>query len=618
MFYLAQLNTLADSIKGGDPNAVLDRDGSVIHFTLPDGRTADAKYISQGLDREGDDWGTIMLEVQDADRRTEFDSLQYAIDGIASLMEQSIPRTDGEDKPNLAEMDADSLSGDLVEFLFDMFHDDASYIGEGRLKSGDIAMRFEMSPKRLDEIKSALKARYGERISFGTLKSQYAPEKTSFCIVAHEKAAAAPATEAVSSCGRSVSETAGSVLSFLYDTKRAKYLGEKSTCSGKPCRNNNTMTLCVSWDNPSAKARTIAELSNKFPGQVTFAEPDASMPGYGEITVSGDPRPLAESAGMGSEMEEVDNFPMWAIEPMVNDSWGDVLQYYGKNAEEDFRDVDEFMTRNGYCGIACPDDSELDNPGFTNYPAFGKGTNTCKVMAYKGQWSSLCKRFGIDQGQSSVDAGNAKPEISKLPPPGPDAAFESISDERTDMQDFCESVGISACMANAVMEAYEIMQRDEKSSDEQPIREVTREEFLTANDRIMDDELKFYDPDACNLDEIRESFRRSAIDAWNHRKNTYTVDGTDVLMTTRNNDGTTYIWLVYVTPEHRGMGIGSRLIRKCIEDYPDGVSLHTNRGNENAKRLYERLGFKEYPCKVQSEIFMATKPDIGGREWWGE
>jgi GNAT superfamily N-acetyltransferase len=48
---------------------------------------------------------------------------------------------------------------------------------------------------------------------------------------------------------------------------------------------------------------------------------------------------------------------------------------------------------------------------------------------------------------------------------------------------------------------------------------------------------------------------------------------------------------VTVSPDSRGMGIGGKLINRCIDECEGEVKLHVDHDNP-AKRLYERLGFK--------------------------
>jgi len=58
------------------------------------------------------------------------------------------------------------------------------------------------------------------------------------------------------------------------------------------------------------------------------------------------------------------------------------------------------------------------------------------------------------------------------------------------------------------------------------------------------------------------------------------------------------VWGVYVVPEMRGHGIGSRLVAACIgwarEKKMRGLKLAVVEGNDDAKRCYQRLGFVVY------------------------
>lgn len=59
------------------------------------------------------------------------------------------------------------------------------------------------------------------------------------------------------------------------------------------------------------------------------------------------------------------------------------------------------------------------------------------------------------------------------------------------------------------------------------------------------------------------------------------------------------IWGVYVTPSARGRGVAEAIIRQLLtiaRTWPglDSVSLQVSACAEGAKRLYERLGFKQW------------------------
>ena len=58
------------------------------------------------------------------------------------------------------------------------------------------------------------------------------------------------------------------------------------------------------------------------------------------------------------------------------------------------------------------------------------------------------------------------------------------------------------------------------------------------------------------------------------------------------------IWLedIYIKPEYRGRGIGTKFIRHIKEIYPDKIlRLETEHDNAAALKMYKRLGFKELP-----------------------
>ena len=298
MFFLKQLGSLLDAVKEIDPDA---NPSVMIKFKLPDGTDAKAVYVHNSFDGEGDSQGSIVLYY--GDNKTEFDSLQYTIDGIEGLC-GSIG-TDTAEPNSFDTMSADELAGDLVTYMYDKYKG-ASYIGEKELNNGAIALRFEWGSDFKD-IAQDLTARYGDRITFIRTRSQYAPEQTASGVLVAPPKAAQAVTESID--------------------------------------------------------------ADKF--------------------------------------ELVENFPVWAIEPLVNDTWGDYLQYNGEElAREDFSDIDNFMTAHGYCGIHAPSDELYDqtHSGFTSRPAFGKATDTCSVYAVKGPWKSLMKEYGLETAAPVTEA----------------------------------------------------------------------------------------------------------------------------------------------------------------------------------------------------------------------
>lgn len=61
-----------------------------------------------------------------------------------------------------------------------------------------------------------------------------------------------------------------------------------------------------------------------------------------------------------------------------------------------------------------------------------------------------------------------------------------------------------------------------------------------------------------------------------------------------------YIWDLFVLKEYRNAGIGTALLNRAFEYLKsigvDKVGLLVNYWNENAKLLFEKLGFKRWSC----------------------
>jgi len=58
-----------------------------------------------------------------------------------------------------------------------------------------------------------------------------------------------------------------------------------------------------------------------------------------------------------------------------------------------------------------------------------------------------------------------------------------------------------------------------------------------------------------------------------------------------------YMQNLFVSPQHRGQGIGTELLnftfQKAVDEGYDGVSLDLSFHNPKAKKLYEKLGCQE-------------------------
>jgi len=188
MFFLKQLGSLLNAVKEIDPDA---NPSVMIKFKLPNGSEAKAVYVHNSFDGEGDSQGSIVL--YNGDDKTEFDSLQYTVDGIQGLCSSTDTNTAA---PNSFDtMSADELAGDLVTYMYDKYKG-ASYIGEKEMNNGAIALRFEWGSDFKD-IAQDLTARYGDRITFIRTRSQYAPEQTASGVLVAPPKATQSVTESI-------------------------------------------------------------------------------------------------------------------------------------------------------------------------------------------------------------------------------------------------------------------------------------------------------------------------------------------------------------------------------------------------------------------------------------
>lgn len=64
----------------------------------------------------------------------------------------------------------------------------------------------------------------------------------------------------------------------------------------------------------------------------------------------------------------------------------------------------------------------------------------------------------------------------------------------------------------------------------------------------------------------------------------------------------------YVLPEFRGRGIGTQILRKCIENVDLPIYLYVFKKNTGAIRLYERLGFSVSESVGQTRLIMRRNP----------
>jgi hypothetical protein len=119
--------------------------------------------------------GTIVLDADGI--HTEFDSMQYAIDGIEGLVRQrhmssepeestaaEEPEAD-EEKVDYASLSADDLANEVDYYLRNNYPG-ANWVSDKELSDGSLALMIDWGNNNVEEIKPALKSQFGDRISF--------------------------------------------------------------------------------------------------------------------------------------------------------------------------------------------------------------------------------------------------------------------------------------------------------------------------------------------------------------------------------------------------------------------------------------------------------------------
>ena len=148
-------------------------------------------------------------------------------------------------------------------------------------------------------------------------------------------------------------------------------------------------------------------------------------------------------------------------------------------------------------------------------------------------------------------------------------------------------------------------------------REPTHDEFIAVMRKAVRHEYENYHKHVPE-GEIYEMSENFPDELWENKCVAYcTEDGKSMCVMTPNKDGSQYMYSLYVDEGQRNKGIGAALAIHAVNNSPKGVSLHVNAKNEGALRLYRRLYFKPYGMQMpEREIFMATRPRLGGRENW--
>lgn len=83
-------------------------------------------------------------------------------------------------------------------------------------------------------------------------------------------------------------------------------------------------------------------------------------------------------------------------------------------------------------------------------------------------------------------------------------------------------------------------------------------------------------------DFFSDAYRRSTVHC-------YLQNGELIGFAAVRRDG--YILFLAVHPDHRGQGIGKKLVARVAEDH-DTITCHARTSNENALQFYEHLGFE--------------------------
>lgn len=141
----------------------------------------------------------------------------------------------------------------------------------------------------------------------------------------------------------------------------------------------------------------------------------------------------------------------------------------------------------------------------------------------------------------------------------------------------------------------------ESSLADMPIRECTRDEMARAVALACHDVFKDGLNDENEIVNTYPGYIDMYTEHWKRALHTYTIDGKQCFMLEKprqwtdgseiQRDKQNYLALAYVNPEARGTGIAARLLKRCMDDSPNGLALHTQRSNVAMIGLAKKFGF---------------------------
>ena len=154
-----------------------------------------------------------------------------------------------------------------------------------------------------------------------------------------------------------------------------------------------------------------------------------------------------------------------------------------------------------------------------------------------------------------------------------------------------------------LQEALNLLKRNDfivESLMDEPIRECTKDEIIKCV------ALTYNESENKGLTDLSEIIARFKdygemyIDS--SVLHAYTIDGNQCFILCKprtSSDGTkiykdkeNYLSLAYVNPEARGTGVAVRLLKKCMQDSPNGIILNTKYDNIAMIKLAKKLGFE--------------------------